>query len=297
MSRKDKSSSWSRPRKSATISKRPDQAASSASWPNGVRRSPLAPLWPCGQAPCRIARPSPLARRCKRSRLLPDRVSSAAGENASRQRATPYARRLAQIGGIDLAQLSGTGPRGRIQARDVQARLAEQMALPTADPVTPAPEPEMPAPHKDLRAFIAARVSRSNAEIPHFYVTADAEFDAVSHLRHELNADPRAPRKLSVTALGRDRGWRERSPQRHKPTQSGVPVAPFVCTRSQSASPSTRKSACWRPSCQLRAMCMAFAAAMDAAVEARAQRAPLLCRWRRRSNRDIECGDVRQCGR
>jgi pyruvate dehydrogenase E2 component (dihydrolipoamide acetyltransferase) len=57
------------------------------------------------------------------------------------------------------------------------------------------------APERSFRALIAARVTRSKAEIPHFYLTADAEFDALATLRAELNADPLAPCKVSVTVL------------------------------------------------------------------------------------------------
>jgi pyruvate dehydrogenase E2 component (dihydrolipoamide acetyltransferase) len=109
-----------------------------------------------------------------------------------RIRATPFARRLATLGGLALADIAGTGPRGRIQARDVQARLDRPASPP---PPRPARDP------RDLRPLIAARVSRSKAEIPHFHVTADAAFDRLAALRAELNADPQAPRKLSVTAL------------------------------------------------------------------------------------------------
>lgn len=105
-----------------------------------------------------------------------------------RIRSTPFARRLARQGGIAIESCPGTGPRGRIQARDVRAFLE-------ARPAAPAPK------GRNLRALIAARVSRSRAEIPHFYVTADAAFDALIALRAGLNADPGAPAKLSVTAF------------------------------------------------------------------------------------------------
>jgi pyruvate dehydrogenase E2 component (dihydrolipoamide acetyltransferase) len=113
--------------------------------------------------------------------------------NGERQLSTPFARRLAQQSGVDIATLTGSGPRGRIKARDVQAALA-------AKPV-PAPVPVSTGRGRDLRALIAARVTRSKAEIPHFYVDADARFDALMALRRDLNADPMTPRKLSVTAL------------------------------------------------------------------------------------------------
>lgn len=113
-----------------------------------------------------------------------------------RIRATPFARRLATLGGIALADIAGTGPRGRIQARDVQARLDRPVPSPAP---TPAPRADRDA--RDLRPLIAARVRRSKAEIPHFHVAADAGFDRLTALRAELNADPLAPRKLSVTVL------------------------------------------------------------------------------------------------
>ena len=107
---------------------------------------------------------------------------------AERLRSTPFARRLAAQGGIAIERVDGTGPRGRVQARDVQAALDRKRA-------------KAPAVGRDLRAIIAARVTRSKAEIPHFHVTADAAFDALILLRRGLNADKRAPAQLSVTTF------------------------------------------------------------------------------------------------
>jgi pyruvate dehydrogenase E2 component (dihydrolipoamide acetyltransferase) len=106
--------------------------------------------------------------------------------NGERLRSTPFARRLAKQGGVDIVSCTGTGPRGRIQARDVRAALESKPVAPKG---------------RDLRALIAARVTRSKAEIPHFHVTADAVFDALIALRAGLNADPGVPGKLSVTAF------------------------------------------------------------------------------------------------
>jgi pyruvate dehydrogenase E2 component (dihydrolipoamide acetyltransferase) len=110
---------------------------------------------------------------------------------AQRIRSTPLARRMAKLAGFEIASITGTGARGRIQACDVQAVIDASGAA----SVRPAPA------GRDLRSLIAARVSRSKAEIPHFYVTADARFDALNALRGDLNADPLAPRKLSITAF------------------------------------------------------------------------------------------------
>jgi pyruvate dehydrogenase E2 component (dihydrolipoamide acetyltransferase) len=107
--------------------------------------------------------------------------------DGARVRSTPFARRLAKQGGIAVESCTGTGPRGRIQARDVRAALEVPKSAPSRG--------------RDLRALIAARVTRAKAEIPHFHVTADAAFDALIALRAGLNADPGAPRSLSVTVF------------------------------------------------------------------------------------------------
>jgi pyruvate dehydrogenase E2 component (dihydrolipoamide acetyltransferase) len=131
-------------------------------------------------------------------------TSPGAGE---RVLATPLARRLAQRGGLELGAVAGTGPRGRIQARDVQA-LIDRRTAPGPEAGALVRRAEVSAPvaserpeRRDHRSLIAARVSRSKAEIPHFYVSADAVFDDLAALRDKLNADPAAPGKLSVTAL------------------------------------------------------------------------------------------------
>ena len=107
---------------------------------------------------------------------------------SERVRSTPMARRLARQAGIAIEACVGTGPRGRIQARDVQEKLASAATRPAAK-------------GRDLRAIIAARVARSQAEVPHFYLTADAAVDSLMALRRELNGDPLSPRKISVTAF------------------------------------------------------------------------------------------------
>lgn len=114
-----------------------------------------------------------------------------------RRLCTPFARRLARQAGIDLAGVNGSGARGRIKARDVQAAIDGRGTAAAASAPAPAPAPR----GRDLRSLIAARVSRSKAEVPHFYLSADAAFDALVALRKELHADPQAPRKLSVTAF------------------------------------------------------------------------------------------------
>lgn len=113
-------------------------------------------------------------------------------------RSTPLARRLAKLAGLDITTISGSGPRGRIQACDVSAVVDSQGTAPPRESPKPA---QVLDSGRDLRPLIAARVLRSKAEIPHFYVTVDAAFDSLNNLRQALNADPLSPRKLSITAF------------------------------------------------------------------------------------------------
>jgi pyruvate dehydrogenase E2 component (dihydrolipoamide acetyltransferase) len=109
---------------------------------------------------------------------------------------TPLARRLAAEGGIDLAAVQGSGPRGRIFARDLRAAqpaLAPRAAAPqgrTADQVRALYEPgsyeELPL--DNMRATIAARLVEAKQTIPHFYLTADIGIDALLLAREAANA-------------------------------------------------------------------------------------------------------------
>jgi pyruvate dehydrogenase E2 component (dihydrolipoamide acetyltransferase) len=125
--------------------------------------------------------------------------------------ASPLARRMAAQKGIDLSSLSGSGPRGRIVARDIEQAPAET-ARPAAAPAAEArsapaqaPAPSGPGakdvyapdsyrelPHDGMRRTIARRLTESKQTVPHFYLTIECELDAVLKLRRELNEQ--APR-------------------------------------------------------------------------------------------------------
>lgn len=138
-------------------------------------------------------------------------VSSAAPVLASGERVpvTPLARRLAGKLGVDLRQVQGSGPRGRIRARDVQAHqqvAAQAVPLQAQAPAaaaTPAvvAEPAVAAStsasaleHGTLRAptnlerTIAQRLTAAKQQVPHFYLAVEAEMSAVMALRKQLNA-------------------------------------------------------------------------------------------------------------
>jgi len=131
--------------------------------------------------------------------------------------ATPLARRLAAESGIDLSRVSGSGPHGRIVARDVETAgasarptaAASFAAGPTAAQVMAlyrdVPFEEVPL--DGMRKTIAARLQQAKQTIPHFYLTADVEIGRLLALREEANAS--APKdaggdpafKLSVNDL------------------------------------------------------------------------------------------------
>lgn len=147
------------------------------------------------------------------------------GSGAGRVFASPLARRVAKDAGIDLSALKGSGPHGRIVLADVESSKASggtakaaSAAAPAAQPVA-APPAAAPAarptgasdeqikkmfepgsfdevPHDGMRKTIARRLSEAKATIPHFYLSADIELDALLALREQINAA--APKKDGV---------------------------------------------------------------------------------------------------
>jgi pyruvate dehydrogenase E2 component (dihydrolipoamide acetyltransferase) len=110
--------------------------------------------------------------------------------------ASPIARRMAKDAGLALADLTATGPGGRIVRRDVQAAVtARQQTSPPAAPTRPsrpagAASPDRTftdIPHSRVRAAIAARLTHSQQSVPHFYLRAAPRVDALLALRSELN--------------------------------------------------------------------------------------------------------------
>jgi pyruvate dehydrogenase E2 component (dihydrolipoamide acetyltransferase) len=111
---------------------------------------------------------------------------------------TPLARRLASETGIDLSRLKGSGPHGRIVARDVEGAPKPQSALspptfaegPTPDQVTALYDPigYVEVPLDGMRKTIAARLQQAKQAIPHFYLTADIVIDRLIAVREEVNA-------------------------------------------------------------------------------------------------------------
>ena len=104
---------------------------------------------------------------------------------AARLFASPLARRLAAQWQIDLQSVAGTGPRGRIVRRDVEAaRERAPAAAPSPLAVRPAARR---VPHTGMRRAIARRLTESKQNVPHFYLTVDCRMDALLALRAQAN--------------------------------------------------------------------------------------------------------------
>ena len=131
--------------------------------------------------------------------------------------ASPLARRIAKQAGLDLADIDGSGPRGRIVERDVRAAEKagpKPKAAPLAAKAEPAPlsgkSPDIrsaaaptasdetikkmfevgsytEAPHDNMRKTIARRLVEAKSTIPHFYLSVDCDLDALLALREQIN--------------------------------------------------------------------------------------------------------------
>jgi pyruvate dehydrogenase E2 component (dihydrolipoamide acetyltransferase) len=107
---------------------------------------------------------------------------------------TPLARRLAAETGIDLSGLRGSGPHGRIVARDVDTArpgargpLAEGLSTDQIKALyDPAGYEEVPL--DAMRKTVAIRMAQAKQTIPHFYLTADIAIDRLLAVREEANA-------------------------------------------------------------------------------------------------------------
>lgn len=106
---------------------------------------------------------------------------------AQRLFTSPVARRLAAMWDVDLNQVKGTGPRGRILRSDVEAA---RPALPASAPESKPPvnrEASRREPHTGMRRAIARRLTESKQHVPHFYLTVDCRVDALIALRAQAN--------------------------------------------------------------------------------------------------------------
>jgi pyruvate dehydrogenase E2 component (dihydrolipoamide acetyltransferase) len=113
---------------------------------------------------------------------------------AGRVHASPAARRLAEELGVDLSQVQGTGPDGRILRRDIEEAAPVAAAVPPAAPVA------APAVSR-MRQAIARRMAQSKREAPHYYLTMDIDMTEAESLRRQLNETTEGEVHISVNDM------------------------------------------------------------------------------------------------
>ena len=205
-------------------------------------------------------KPAPVvAQSAPRASPTPAPAQLSRGEN--RIFSSPLARRLAKEANIDLNRVQGSGPHGRVIARDIdQAKSGKGLRAPAGAPAGAAAiAPAMSdaqirslyeegsyelVPHDGMRRTIAQRLTASVQTIPHFYETMDCDIGRLMSAREEINAaapknkDGKPAYKLSVNdfvikalALALQRipdanvSWTEAGMLKHKHSDIGVAVA------------------------------------------------------------------------
>jgi pyruvate dehydrogenase E2 component (dihydrolipoamide acetyltransferase) len=173
---------------------------------------------------------------------------------------SPLARRLAKEARIDLARIEGSGPHGRIVARDVEAAKSGKGRIAAAETAAAAPVAHAPSDekiialfepgsfeavaHDNMRKVIARRLVEAKLTIPHFYLTVDCAVGKLLAAREEINAaapkdaEGKPAYKISVNdfvikalALALQRvpeanvTWTEGAMLKHKHSDIGVAVS------------------------------------------------------------------------
>lgn len=100
--------------------------------------------------------------------------------------ASPLARTKAAEKGIDISMIQGTGPEGRVTAKDVDT-FTPSAARPAAPRVAMAGVEYVDIPLSNIRQVIARRLLESKQTVPHYYLSVDIEMDKVIKLRKDLN--------------------------------------------------------------------------------------------------------------
>jgi pyruvate dehydrogenase E2 component (dihydrolipoamide acetyltransferase) len=135
--------------------------------------------------------------------LLPVRRDEAAepGAGASGP-SSPRVRRIARERGIALESIRGTGERGRITVSDVErapVAVAGARAVPGAAAAARPEDTIKPA--SQMRKVIARRLTESKQTVPHFYLEADLDVEALVSLREQLNDGLEKDAKISINDL------------------------------------------------------------------------------------------------
>ncbi|MBE7731644.1 pyruvate dehydrogenase complex dihydrolipoamide acetyltransferase [Devosia faecipullorum] len=174
------------------------------------------------KAPEPALAPAPAVSNANKGTSAP--AAAPAKTEGARVFASPLAKRLAKEAGIDLAAISGTGPKGRVVKSDVDAARSGKAPLrAVAAPAAASAAAALPAglsknqvmamfeedtyevvPNDGMRKVVAARLTESKQTVPHFYLTLDCKIDSLMAAREQINAsaskgaDGKPAYKLSV---------------------------------------------------------------------------------------------------
>jgi 2-oxoisovalerate dehydrogenase E2 component (dihydrolipoyl transacylase) len=170
---------------------KPAAAAAPAARPPERAVAPAAAMAPVANAPRASAHPAPSG---ANGGSAPD--ADAVPVRSSRVATSPAIRRRAHEAGVDLRQIAGSGPNGRIVSKDLEAYVARRTQptpLRTAPKAVPAPRPTAPAGATEeikvigLRRVIAQRLSEAKRTIPHFAYVEELDITELESLRRHLN--------------------------------------------------------------------------------------------------------------
>ena len=144
---------------------------------------------------------------------LRKKVAAKSNGEKDKVKASGRARKLADQKGIDISNVEGTGPKGRITEKDVLAYIENAPAVPEPAAATPAAsEPPKAAagtadlrgksvPMTRMRKVIARRLQQSKQTIPHFYVTVTVDMTDAIQQRKELNTKVDKDSKVSMNDM------------------------------------------------------------------------------------------------
>jgi pyruvate dehydrogenase E2 component (dihydrolipoamide acetyltransferase) len=162
----------------------PSDAEVAAATKSGPAAAPAAATSPA-------VSPAPVSAAHSAGSAAPAGAPSAGG----RVRSSPLARKIAAERGVALANVAGSGPGGRIVAKDVlTARPGPAIATPTATSAIPSIPPTPAGPNdtvielSGMRRVIADRLLASKTQIPHFYLHVEVDAGPLMQFRSELNA-------------------------------------------------------------------------------------------------------------
>jgi len=144
---------------------------------------------------------------------LKKKVAAKSKTKKEKIKASGRAKKLADQKGVDITQVEGAGPKGRITEKDVLAYIKKIAVAPepTAAAPTKHEPPTVPAaaidvrgkavPMSRMRKVIAHRLQQSKQTIPHFYVTIAVDVTDAVKLRGELNSKARKNGKISMNDM------------------------------------------------------------------------------------------------